>query len=151
MDNFGDYIYIILVVVFSIVGAARKKRKKQPTTHETAPKRNVLEDLFGVGTEIEDPVPQPVYTEVEPVSGRMDFSFDNQKSEEETSLFEVENVPDSIENSVEREVYDIKKDAPVKKTKSSHLSKRNVILESFRNHDEVRKAVIYSEILKPKF
>ena len=44
-DNIGDFLYIILLLVFSIIGAVTRKKKK-PVNTEREPRKNIFETLF---------------------------------------------------------------------------------------------------------
>ncbi len=147
--DFGDIIYVILAIVFSAAGALGKRKKKPSTQKKSSPVRDIFEELFEAKED--DPVQQfepqyepedyvaedivPEYAlEEEPVESYRSFQDEvKYKKEENNSVF-------STEHQTGIHIHD--------ETKSR---KRHSILVDLHQRNEVQKAVIYSEILKPKF
>lgn len=131
MDDFGSIIYIvftIIAIVFSIMRKSNQKAKPTPPSVPTGsgdPFDEALptfENIFG--GENKNPVPEPVVA-TEPVKKKEVVNSFEEKKREINSRFSR-----------------IKKDTPLKEETV------NEIYEEKENWFNLRKAVIYSEILK---
>lgn len=159
--DFGDYIYIILAVVFSIVSAVGKKRKKKNKTASPSKARGIFEELFDVKSEILDPVTQPVYYDDAPESYAFDHedaqkfnTSDNDEWEEDRSSDLAEPLSDmqaKLDSLYSHNTKDKSDEKPVQVMKKYHITKPHSVVSDLRKHSELQKAVIYSEILKTKF
>lgn len=145
--DFGDYIYVILAIVFSIASALGKKRKGKTTKPSKA--RDIFEQMFE-SSEVEDPIPQTSYVDEE-----VDFMSVEDEWEEEKPAYTIDTPNDMQEKLDSLYTYsDDKMEASpiVSKTELSTKSKKkHPIIKDLKNANEVRKAVLYAEILKPKF
>lgn len=137
MEDFGDYIYIIAAILFSVVGAINKKRKKTGTPKQSKA-RDIFETLFDTEAPIGDPVQEQMEYEEEAFIPRpVEPTFAHVDTFAETvDKRRTENVS----------VVDTGKVATI-----SHGPKNHPLLADFRSHHELQKAVIYAEILKTKF
>lgn len=148
--DFGDYIYVILAVVFSIVSAIGKKRKAKNKSAKPSKARSILEELFD-SSEVEDPVPQTVFVDEEP-----DFmSSDNEWEEESLSYVEEKETDLQVKLSSlsYNQPKDVILDTPEILDKKLTITpiKRHSVIDDLRQPNEVRKAVLYAEILQRKF
>lgn len=145
--DFGDIIYIVLAIVFSAAGAySKRKKKQQPVTQKkkSSPARDIFEELFDMKEKVDDPVQQ----------------FDSQQVYEEDivpDFFVSEDLERPVERTFAEEVAFHQKPEPqavvvpevIAVKEKAH--KPHFILDELKKRKEVQKAVIYSEILKPKF
>jgi len=138
--DFGDIIYVVLAIVFSAAGAMSKRKKKKvissPPTQ--GPSRDIFEEFFDFEEEVEDPIESLPIEEV----------------------IEEKPVPKAYDSSVYEPLYTVPEtqpqEEPVVKSEAPKSPKektapRHYILDELQKRSEVKKALIYSEILKPKF
>lgn len=142
--DIGDLIYVILAIVFTIVGAANKKRKRKSTFKPVVSKPSVFEELFEI--EKEDPIPESAYVEEEVMPKENVFDLETERIRERNEY------QDYLEKIQSVEVKDVPtKDIVISPKKKKALAKHNTFLEELRNSKELKKAVLYAEILSPKF
>jgi hypothetical protein len=160
MDNLGDWLYIVILIaigISSIFSSAKKKRQAtqtpRPSTPDTAnrggdaPKPKgfweLLEEMQGGGQAQEEvfrPAPQPVVvTEKkkktpEQRKKTQSSTLPSAYSREGTSVFNETSAGQSLDmiNLSEEEAFALPAD-------------------SFRTTDELKKAIIYSEILNRRY
>lgn len=142
MDNFGDIVYILAIALFSIIGAISKKRKKAG-----APQPNKVKDIFETLFEAEGPVDDPVQQQMAYEEFETEPQF-FEASEEPVVEAEADTFAEMVDKrrSDNESVLDESKVAVM-----SHKPKVHPLLDGFKSRTEVQKAVLYAEILKPKF
>lgn len=143
-----DYIFIILAIILSIVGAVgRNKNKKSPANigsvgSQPTRKPNFFDQFMNETFFEETPVSKPVITPVQksnPVAPRKK----TEKNIRQTFLTD-----ESTERNIKRppsqlaKVESIKKQVPARKNKEIHE-----LMKDF----SLRKAIIYSEIIDRKY
>jgi hypothetical protein len=158
--DFGDYIYIILAVVFSIVSAMGKKRKKKKIASPSKA-RGIFEELFDVKSETVAPVTQPDYYDDAQESDAFDNDdaqkfapSDNDEWEEDQASDLAEPLSDmqaKLHSLYGHNAKDKRDEKPLQIMKKYHVTKPHSVVSDLRKHSELQKAVIYSEILKTKF
>ncbi len=148
MDS-GDLIYFIIIIGASLISAISKKKKikAQQAQPESAPKRNIFEEFLEMQKEKPDPELQ---YEVKP--------FESKDDEYEPEYFEeFGNEPDEVfeepvfrysEPIIEEDMENV---SVVENNKKQETVKQHHLLGELKKRSEVQKAVLYSEILKPKF
>ena len=148
--SFEDFLYIIiglLWVVYSFYNAKKKKDKKNAPA-QTSGKKSILESLINeLGIQDKQPEPslyqpsddinhiepEPVHVETEEPSEV--FSYDDYYEESNYN---------TIDNVIEK-----KPPLPMAKIDEAYsLNKKSSSKKGVRNKIDLRKAVIYSEILK---
>ena len=141
--DFGDYIYIILAIVFSVVGALSKK-KKTVVKKSNSRFQEMFSDLFDEQAS-DDPIEQ------------MSSYVTEEKSPSETVVSESVEEKAKAPMSLMQEYELLKNREAVKVSDSIVLEervkpvKRHYLLEDLKNREELQKALIYSEVFKPKF
>lgn len=154
MDNLGDWLYILILIaagIGSLFSSAKKKKQAeqqppQPTLHpehdETKTQKpksfwEILEEEMKRGSVPQgqpQPTPQPIKAE-------------NRKKTQKKS-----SVPTPSFAEGEKAI----KDHRLSSTLSSSIETQedetySISVESFQNTDELKKAIIYSEILNRKY
>lgn len=150
MDS-GDYIYIILAIVFSIVSAVGKKRKNKNKDIKPSKARGLFEELFDVKSEVVDPVSHPVYYDEEQ---EYDSSYDAEIDDEEQSFDTVAPISDmqaKLNSLYSQDTIDEVAEKPAELMKKYHATKPHPVINDLRKYSELQKVVIYSEVLKTKF
>lgn len=163
-DNIGDFLYLILLVVFGIVGAITKKKKKpaqgttsEPVHHESSETgKDLFDSLFPTLNE-EEPIMQEEIQAPEPkqewpkqfqssVSGnKKDQKLDVVPDEEGVSVTHT-----NKKHILHSEIGDhIKKHSPIKDSEIGDSN--NGIDIDLSGSEELKKAIIYSEIIKAKY
>jgi len=150
MDNLGDWLYIIILIVAgisSIFSSAKKKKKaeqlpQQPTFEPEQGQKDaskpksfweMLEDEMKRGFEAQEQPPQPVITERK------------KKKQEKKPVRTYSSMP--VYNEGERVVKE-KSSLPVAFSEEEPFA---LSRDSFHDVDELKKAIIYSEILNRKY
>jgi hypothetical protein len=144
-ENISDYLYLILIVVFSIIGALTKKKKNNPVGNGKPTRKPVFETIF---EELSD-----------------EFEV------EEEELFEKKKEPVKVTFAEQVKAINSRHQS-VTKTKSPFLegekfssdikttqiideldltSENQSIKVSFNDLDDLKKALVYSEILNAKY
>jgi hypothetical protein len=165
-DGIGNIVYIVLTILFIVIGLAGKKKPKQvpvstnltddedPSSEDIeAPAFKSFNDLFGDLIQGNEPLPEPLemdqYKEVSEVEYAMDSplekidsledSLDSIVSEDllDNQVEHIETIPDFIKLTEVGGVNE-NKDLSVKDNK-------------FIEELDIEKAVVYSEILNPKY
>lgn len=123
MDNFKDIALLLIMAIVAIIGALGKSKKKYTATK---PKKEdfTWQDIFGMGLNQEEPAEEEANKV--PVEISEATQHDNSKL-----------------NSISKRKYELEQDAV---TSLKPIDGDN-LLDEF----DPRIAVIYSEILKPKF
>ncbi|MDR2840040.1 MAG: hypothetical protein LBV75_02065 [Paludibacter sp.] len=140
MDSFDDYIYLIILAA-SIVGGLLKKGKKnakQATAKQQIPSPSAFEpDETYIADEVQ---PAPL-TQYLPESV---ISYENTT---DTSVLRLKNDMKSV-------FTELKKDRQKSQFQSDEEEKEEWSSEfkfEFDDADEVRKAIVYSEVFAPKY
>ena len=149
--DFGDYIYIILAIVFSIASALGKKRKANKKPVQSSKTRDIFEELFDVKSEISDPIPEMGYADdVEDA-----YSSEYKEGEEEVLLNDAPSKSDlqqKLSTLYSRPTpVESKEEAPNVVVEVAVPAKRHTVISDLRNRNELQKALIYSEIIQRKF
>jgi len=144
--SFEDFIYILaglVWVAFSIYKGSQKQKKNKTTTNEESKSKSTIEDIIGniLGVKEEE----VVYQEEE----RLDSENEAEKAETQVESYpsEVVSYDDKYEEDnllKEKTVY-VQKDSIVRVNKRPKESKP--IRKRKKPRFDVRKAIIYSEIL----
>ncbi|MBU2553097.1 MAG: hypothetical protein KKF98_01465 [Bacteroidetes bacterium] len=145
--SFEDYLYILAGVVW-LIFSFYKGQKKKKTTSETSSqsgKKSFFESL--VEEFDQEKAPDPVlYTPVEET-----FSGANAQQLAEERLFSYD---DAVELSNEYETSVVYKETEVKKVEKPPVILSKVVKNQknkIRQGFDLRKAVIYSEIINPRY
>ena len=141
MDNIGDWLYIVFLIIAGISGiisSAKKKKRSaempQPSVNDTFPEEQPEEkkSFWDILQEMqqEDTEPEVII-------------------QEEKVLQKKYKTPPPIPFFTEREnvVSSIKKEATI----PLPIKEENIQDSSFQNMEELRKAIIYTEILNRKY
>ncbi|MFB6340564.1 hypothetical protein ACE1ET_02525 [Saccharicrinis sp. FJH62] len=164
-DNIGDFLYLILLVVFGIIGVfAKKKKKPVGTTGAPRPSsqtRDIFETLFPSDQD-DEPIRETVFeqedeTDYEP--------FPSVKSKPE--VVTTKPVSSDYTSKLPNEGTSIHEDTYSQKIRGTEISDQikdmNPIKEGeigyedsspeydLSDPEEIKKAIIYSEILKAKY
>jgi hypothetical protein len=144
MKDNGQLIYIGLAILFSIFNAWNKKRKKAAAGNSTPKPKSVFDSFFQDENEIDDPIQsQMAYEGLSSEEYAMDEESEVETKVETTSTFEdIVNQRKNENNSVF---------TSSQKVETTQKYKIHPLLGSIRSPQEVRKAVVYAEILKTKF
>jgi len=152
-----DYIFIIIALVLSVIGAmnSTKKKRQQAMDHmddeEFKPQRSVFEELFGDdlfmnGKQEANTVPPPVERTIQPKKKKVEAPAKMQappkmeyKPMERESLAKTHSRVKSNTPAPEMEKLSLEDEAK--------LSPKKLIMKDFT----LRKAVLYSEILNRKY
>lgn len=166
LDNIGDFLYLILIVVFGIIGAVTRKKKK-PQERTSTPGDRTSKDLFESLFPDEDDNradgkfydPDEVKTAYEPVSEVMDTQRKEEQDKEAKRIKKLKrDLPEegiSIskrkhKSIMHTEISDqIKHQDPVVNTKI--VDEIGSVEVDLLDEGEIKKAIIYSEILKAKY
>lgn len=144
--DFGDYIYIIIALLFSVFSAIGKKRKAKNKNAKPSKARSIIEELFDT-SEVEDPVTDPIY-----------YDEDNEvyDEDEEWGISQPSKVVEPY-NDMQAKLDSLYTKDPIDETepvivvKKETTTRKHSVISDLHNHNEIQKAIIYSEILKPKF
>ncbi|MDD4489470.1 MAG: hypothetical protein PHD30_03065 [Paludibacter sp.] len=136
MDSFGDYIYLIIILIAGIssILGKRKKMRKTETEHTEIPELPDLDDVIPEFTDYKKPE-NPIYHEVKIKETKIEIpTYDT--------------VEDVSMMKAKRQVKLVKsfKELQPEEPESSILSEIEL-----DNMDEVKKAVIYSTIFNRKY
>ena len=147
--DFGDYIYIIVALGFSVVSAIGKKRKGKGKPAVPSKARELFDSLFDDPSRVDDPVTQPEYYEDEQgpyESNVMPWEEDVLSPVEEP----IDDMQAKLDSLYSRDIQDGFDTAPVVSLPHKTVVQHS-IARDLRNHSELQKAIIYAEILKTKF
>lgn len=155
-ENFGDYIYLIILVVLSIIGAITKKKKNAEAPVETSGD-TLFESLFNNDEDEEDYAPERInrkaFVEEKPVvaENKEQSMYRFRKGyKEDVNLYSTKSRKDAANKVVGTEISDeISKQNAIKSTEIGKASP-SVQLNT-GDREELKKGIIYSEILKPKY
>ncbi|MEM7550459.1 MAG: hypothetical protein AAF363_12325 [Bacteroidota bacterium] len=164
MDDIGNIVYIVFLVIYLLSRAFKKKKPKQPPTAnpdayeqtESQPtqrpkKQLTFEEMLREFTEgappeepevLDEPVPEPTPRQYDDqsISEKYQSSIDQAKKFKTIDeQVELERKPLVFD---EFDAYDIKEDGP---------SIADEVRESLQNLDDARKAIILKEVLDRKF
>jgi len=161
-DNIGDFLYLILLVVFGIIGVFSKKKKKPAgNPGPSAPTKDIFETLFPSDQQFE-PVKETIY-ENEDEPDYEAFSAAKSKTETVTSRASITDYTSKLPQegmSIHNDTYShnimgseisdqIKNVNPIK---AGEIGYENMSSKyDLSDSEEIRKAIIYSEILKAKY
>lgn len=165
MEDFGEIIYFVLLVIFAVIGGLSKKKKKKPA-EPGSPEPSVFPDLwpekgrqFQTGRKIPEPHPAASvreYQQAEVSSGQSEmprhtYSFESSMPE----ILSYETVDDVSKIRVKKQMKESisKKQSFFKSDESRETAEiyHNPIEIEFNDIQEVRKAFIYSEIFNRKY
>lgn len=149
--DFGDIIYVILAIVFSAAGALGKRKKKTVEKKKSSRLQDVFNEMFEEET-TEDPI-QEIANYTENTEQELAYYTEDDIVEPEavyepepmTLMQEYESLKDRSKAS------DLEEVSPLYAEAKKHAPKRHHILEHLKEREELKKALIYSEVLKPKF
>ncbi len=159
MDDIVNIIYFILIIGAGISGLFNKSKKKKTVVHKPQkvnPWKDIKEELEEIREEFEqkESTQQTITLETEPVP-----SFDIPKGSSETISTDE---PFSYDKKYNDVIFS--KEKKYSKNKKSYFSdeiKADDIFQSdklstndviqFQDVEDVRKAIIYNEILNPKY
>ncbi len=156
MDDFGDYIYIILLIVFSIVGLFKKKKQTQVLTKENSEQENYEESEEDFFPPVDVLNPKKYQTETSPSQINWPTIDNSTLNKKDKTVF------DGITNSYEtaQDMSQVKAKKQVKKS-VNEFKVKNFLNEddnktensdySFESVEDVRKAIIFSEIINKKY
>lgn len=136
MDSFGDYIYLIIILIAGIssILGKRKKMRKTETEHTEIPELPDLDDVIPEFTDYKKPE-NPIYQEVKIKETKIEIpTYDT--------------VEDVSMMKAKRQVKLVKsfKELQPEEPETSILSEIEL-----DNMDEIKKAVIYSTIFNRKY
>ena len=160
-DNIGDFLYLILIVVFGIIGFwANKKKKPVGVPQSKTQVQDIFDTLFP--SDHDEPVKEAVY--------------ENDDEPDYESVSKVEPKPETVSadtstsnyrTSLPKEGMSIHDDTYAKKITHTEISDQiknmNPIKDgeigqsessvefNLSDPEEIKKAIIYSEILKAKY
>lgn len=139
MDS-GDIIYVILAIVFSAAGAFSKRKKSPIVKKKSSRLQEVFNELFDEET-TEDPVQQMAAYAQEDVVLAADEIEQQPMTlmEEYHALMKKQPVKEAYED----------REAIVEPDKQAQQPHH--LLVNLKDKDELKKAIIYAEILTPKF
>lgn len=145
--DFGDYIYIILAVVFSIASALGKKRKANKKAVQPSKTRDIFEELFDIKSDVANPIPEPAF------SGEVsdDYSSDQEDWMEEEPADVTPAKSDLQQKLDSLYTRSTEEKTPKVVLKVTPPVKRHSILDDLHDRNQVQKAVIYAEIFQRKF
>lgn len=145
-DNIGDFLYLILLAVFSIFGFIGKKKKGAENTKGSS--KPFFETILSMGQDEEEriePEPEPFDT----------FSEKNKVEETYETLSKSSIKPSGY---IKKLVSDDGIKQTAKKTilpdaiKESEIgSEAEGVLPNFDNSLEIKRGIIFSELIKPKY
>jgi hypothetical protein len=156
MDDFGDYIYLIAIVIAGLSSLLRKKKpaQQQGRAEDMPDLDDVIPDVDQSWNEPYETVykPEPVsgtgtYTSQESPGGRP-FEFTTMKKTEKAPLT-YETVADFIKLKAQKTVKPVSN--LVKNYEEAVVVVEPEIFIEFENADDVKKAFIYSEIFNRKY
>lgn len=135
MDSLGDYIYLIVILIAGISSILGKRKKKESESKDPIPGLPDLEDILPEFRPVVEPV-RPIYQEVKKKEKTVEHpSFDT--VDDVSTLKAKKQVARPVKHLVEDEVI-------------SEEDFGGVDLE-LDNPEDVKRAVIYSEILKRRY
>lgn len=132
----GDLVYPILAIAITAISALNKKKKR--VSNSEAPKRNVFEEIFSQEETYDD----PVLAQAEYESQRNIVAEEPEMDEASEYASQGANIHTPVVSEPVK--------PKVKKPSVNEHSNHNPIGD-LRSPDELRRAFIYSEILKTKF
>jgi len=144
--DFGDYTYIILAILFSVISAVGKKRKSKAKTAKPSKARSILEELFDPKSGIEDPIPQPIY--VDETEGETFADVDEFEDADDEVVPPISDLQAKLNSLYTKDEVE---DKPLVVLRKANPIKRHNLVENLKKHSELQKAVVYSEIFKTKF
>jgi hypothetical protein len=144
--SFEDFIYILIGIIwiaFSIFQGQKKKRQKssQPTTQKKKSFFETLLDEVAKENQQEEQAPD-LQNEIEPVPSKTAESTISDHKFSYDDYYEERNYDEAEEAVIER--------GPIEKTPIPNKLKPQAVKRRKIKFD-LRKAVIYSEILKPRY
>ena len=152
----GDYIYLILALALGLISAIRKKKGKNEQAEEfqdeeqqgPRPRSNPLDEIFGDLVLSEE---EEISYEQEPVETYMEpepqMQPEIQKKQTEANPYE-EYLKRSNQN---HETISQKLSVISEKKKDEDKRKTSSMKQSIKSEFDLKKAVIYSEILNRKY
>lgn len=148
--DFGDYIYIILAIVFSVVGAMSKKRKAKNTKNKPPSGRGIFEELFDMNSEVEDPIPQTIFVDDE----EHDFQLDYEEVKESPTTADTDFTSElraKLDSLYAKSPEDQEIKSQAKHAENHEQKKHHSLIKDLHNSNELRKAVVYAEVMQRKF
>ncbi|MDR1937666.1 MAG: hypothetical protein LBQ73_04090 [Tannerellaceae bacterium] len=134
MDNLGDWLYIVLLVIAGISGLLGAGKKKKQPTEELDEPGNVSDPDYWP-QEVVIPPLQPVKTEKKRKTQKKQSGYISLFTEGERSIA-TSSIPDLYSTQPEDAFGE---------------SRPGVSGDTFQDADELKKAIIYSEILNRKY
>lgn len=160
-----DYIFIIIAIVLSILGAVNKSKKKkmqQMENDETNERQSSIFDQFFDEPMFEEPKPEPVFSETQPIK----MEHEEMKPPEELKAPKMERPSLSrLERpKLERTPLTRLERTPLRTMKQNEPPKKKMTIEekeedkpisksysSIMDGFSLKKAVVYSEIMNRKY
>lgn len=155
MDDLGDLLYFVILIGFSIIGALAKKKKKQSEKEHEVPTSSTpnpweeLEKRFREEQEVFVPSPHKptVIVESKPISERPNHTFTGYESFDSTDDISKLRVKKQMKESISQKISSFKKQDQ-NQTVATLQEEPQI---TFENTEEIKKAIIYSEIFGRKF
>ncbi len=152
--SFEDYLYIIIGIVWVAVsiykGAQKRKQSTSaPSSSDGKPKKNFLDSILEEFAEknsaiYDEPEPREI-EEVSPPQSRFQQSTNHQEG-----VFSYDDVYEESNVNEYDDVY--KEEPPLTSPKTQILQKpKKPTIKRKKKRFDIRKAVIYSEILRPPY
>ena len=148
MDDFGDYIYVILIAIAGLSSLLKKKKEKPTPTPVEEEYKPITEDIW------EDFLPEnPVVRVPEPQTGFFDWE------KKETKIATYENTKDVNALRAKKSVERNKSSVGRNQSSVQKAPKKLVIVEEvypdlnieFSTVEDARTAFIYAEIFNKKY
>lgn len=154
MEGIGEIIMVVVVLALSILGSTKKKKKPQQSQAEPAQmeEKVTLEDIWreltgGAPTENSKPVgAKLVLTEVS--NGKEEYVFSGMADSKEIEYAQHRQTSKKVKKIQKPQQRKGSDNSLLADTDAGNInSGRNDLLDAF----DIRKAVLYSEIMQPKF
>lgn len=144
-----EYIFLILAILFSVIGAFNRNKGKKGATPPAAGSgarrsESFLEQLLGTNLGIDEPLQQPTQTAIftEPVLSKV---VQEKKKKNNPQPFLTEEL---ARNARERELVILNQTSKEKEMKTKRVRQKvSALMDGF----SMKKAVVYSEILQRKY
>jgi hypothetical protein len=154
--SFEDFIYIIIGlvwVIFSYYNAKKKKenKAKQPSQARKSSLLDTIINEIGIKTGEDTPVYSTSYLEEDIIDEKNnDIEQENYKNYNTDTVFSYDDHYEESNFTPVANVFDIKQ-SPISEKSTTTLSETKKLIGKKAKKIDLRKAVIYSEILKKKY
>lgn len=144
--DFSNLIYLALIILFSVLGNRKRKKPREIIQNEgnknSGNELDFLNKWLGVNNNQEDLIPEAVYSQNDVQEEKSTAPV---WEEQKVDFREAEKTPNSFDSEGVSEFDESEKDFDIKSPLDQEIEKR-FGLDDF----DLRKAVIYSEILNRK-